>query len=290
MQCGTVGLLLIALLFLTSPQGHGATLPTTHNSVLLTVYPNKSVGIAWNTTTSFPVNQTMASLFQGYSIQSSSSFVQQSNAVVETTNVQYQFPAQVYTQVPYNLLDSVSLSATEAGNSSSGSLSVTTGFAVRNLNVTFATSQSRISANATALIYFSQSTYNGTPFANMSIFQSTWLKTFQNNSWTDNMVVGIENATSHALKVQNFNGTITSLTPASATVSFKFLAIPSGSSTDFVTAIENSLSSTSTPLPAGIDSIIRSALKLVTGESLSLNYTNTTGKLTIHTLRPMLTT
>ena len=277
----TISLLLVALISLMSPAGHAATLPTVHDSLLFTVYPNKTVGVGWNSTTNFPVNQTTASLFQGSSIQSSSSFAQQSNAVVETTNVQYQFPAQVYTQVPYNLLDSVTLSATEAGNSSSGSLSLTTGFAVRNANVTFATSQSRISANATALIYFSQSTYNGTPFANMSIFQTTWMKTFQNSSWTDNIVAGIENATSHSLVVHNFNGTITSLGSTSATIAFKFLAIPSGSSTDFVTALENSLSSTNTPLPAGIDSIIRSALKLVTGESLTLNYSNTTGKLTL---------
>src|SRR6266540_4853473 len=155
----TVGIVLLALFSMTNPLGHGAlTGPTVnHDSLLLTVYPDTSVGIGWNTTTSFPINQSISSLFSpGETIQSSTSFTQQSNAVVETTNVQYQFPTQIYTQIPYSLVDSVSLSTTEANNSTSGSLTITTGLAVQSLNVVFATSPNRISANATAQIYFSQ--------------------------------------------------------------------------------------------------------------------------------------
>jgi hypothetical protein len=51
------------------------------------------------------------------------------------------------------------------------------------------------------------------------------------------------------------------------------VAIPSQPVTDFVTALETFLSTTSTPLPAGVDSIIRSAINLETGETLNLTYT-----------------
>ncbi len=280
----TVGIVLLALFSMTNPLGHGAlTGPTVnHDSLLLTVYPDTSVGIGWNTTTSFPINQSISSLFSpGETIQSSTSFTQQSNAVVETTNVQYQFPTQIYTQIPYSLVDSVSLSTTEANNSTSGSLTITTGLAVQSLNVVFATSPNRISANATAQIYFSQATYDESLFANQTIFQTTWMKTFQNASWTDNIASQIENATSHSLTVEALNGTVTYPNPTSANVSIKFVAIPSGSSTDFVSAYEQALAASGTVLPSGMDSIIRSALKLVTGESLSLTYTGPTGKLVI---------
>jgi hypothetical protein len=52
-----------------------------------------------------------------------------------------------------------------------------------------------------------------------------------------------------------------------------FVAIPSQPSTDFVTAFESLLSAAGTPLPAGVDSIVRSALNLETGETLNLTYT-----------------
>src|SRR4029077_8060949 len=164
-----------------SPMGHGAIVPTTtaqHDSLLFTVNPNRSVGIGWNTSNSFPINQSISSLFSpSQGIQSSTKFKQQTNSVVETTNVQYQLPAQVYTQIPYSLVDSISLSATEAANSTSGSLSITDGLAAQNVNLVFATSPTRIAANATTQIYFSQSTYSGTIFANETIFQTSWAKT-----------------------------------------------------------------------------------------------------------------
>jgi len=271
---------------MVSPPGHGATSSTAHqDSLLFTVNPNKSVAIGWNTTTSFPINQSISSLFSpGETIQSSTQFTQQSNAVVETTNVQYQFPPQIYTQPPYSLLDSVSLSATEANNSTSGSLTITTGLAVQNANVVFATSPNRISANATAQIYFSPSSqqiFNGTLLANQTIFKSIWLKTFQNTTWTDNIKSQIENATSHSLTVEVFGGTATYPDTTSANVSITFVAIPSGSSIDFISAYEQALATSGASLPAGIDSIIRSAVKLVTGESLNLTYTGPTGKLVI---------
>jgi hypothetical protein len=265
--------------------GHGASLPATtaqHDSLLFTVNPNRSVGIGWNTSTSFPINQSISSLFSpGQGIQSSTTFTQQSNAVVETTDVQYQLPSQIYTQIPYSFIDSISLSATEAANSTSGSLSITDGLAVQNVNLVFATSPTRISANASAQIYFSQSTYSGTIFANESIFQTTWAKTFQNVTWINTTKSQIQNATSRALTVQTFSGTATYPTSSSANLSIQFVAIPSGASTDFVTAFENALTTSMTPIPAGIDSIIRSALKLVTGESLNLTYTGSTGKLVV---------
>jgi len=281
----TAGILLFALASMIGPMGHGASLSATtaqHDSLLFTVNPDRNVGIGWNTSTSFPINQSISSLFlPGQGIQSSTTFTQQSNAVVETTNVQYQLPAQIYSQVPYSLIQSISLSATEAANSTSGSLSITDGLAVQNVNLVFATSPTRISANATTQIYFSQSTYSGTIFANETIFQSTWAKTFQNVTWINTIKSQIQNATSHALTVQTFSGTVTYPNFSSANVSIQFLAIPSGTSTDFVTALENALTTSMTPIPAGIDSIIRSALKLVTGESLNFTYTGSTGKLVV---------
>src|SRR5207247_10460184 len=74
------------------------------------------------------------------------------------------------------------------------------------------------------------------------------------------------------------NDTITLIYPASASVSIGFVAVPAGSATDFVAAIENTLGAS---IPSGLDTIIRSALNLVTSESVDLTYTGSTGKLTI---------
>jgi hypothetical protein len=267
--------------------GHAATSPSTaiqNDSLLFTVNPDRSVGIGWNTTTFSPILQNASMVFPpGYAIQSSSSFSQQSNAVVETTNVQYQLPTQVYTQIPYSLINLVNLTATQTGMSGSGSLTLDTGLPVQSLNVVYTTSSNKIEANATAQIFFN-SNFGGTPFANQTIFQSTWLKTFQNKTWTDNIAIQIQNATqvpnasNHFLTVLAFNGTVSYPNTGSATVTIGFVAVPTGSAADFVTAIENALS---TSIPSGLDTIIRAALNLVTGESVKLGYSGTTGKLVI---------
>jgi len=105
------------------------------------------------------------------------------------------------------------------------------------------------------------------------MFQKIWNKTFANNTWTDHIVGQIQNGTRQAVKVTGFNGTLNSINANSVSISLGFVAIPSQPSTDFVTAFESLLSAAGTPLPAGVDSIIRSALNLETGETLNLTYT-----------------
>lgn len=282
----TGGLLLVALFSTIGPLGHGALSSSVqHDSLVFTVNPDRSVGIAWNTTNFASTLQNASSIFPpGYAVQSSSSFSQQSNAVVETTNVQYQLPASVYTQIPYSLVNSVSLTATQTGSSGSGSLSVSTQLPVQSLSVAYTTSSTKIEANATAQIYYSPSLASTFPqFANASIFQSVWMKTFGNRTWADNAAIQIQNATrisstSRILTVTAFNGTVTYPDSSSANVKIGFVAVPSGSATDFVSAAENALTMN---LPSGLDSIIRKALSLVTGESASLTYTGSTGKLVV---------
>src|SRR6266705_628390 len=82
------GLMLLALLSSIGSFGHGQTslsLPVQHDSLALTVKPDRTVGFAWNTTSSLgTLTQNVSSLFTpGYAIHSSSSFSQQSNAVVQ---------------------------------------------------------------------------------------------------------------------------------------------------------------------------------------------------------------
>ncbi len=265
---------------LSSP-GHGAIVPSVtspSDSLLFTVNPDRSVGIGWNTTTTFPIPQNVSTLFPtGYTIHSSSSFSQQASAVVETTNVQYQLPPQIYTQIPYSLVNSITLTATQSGMSGQGALTISTGLPVQALSLVYSTSPTKIEANATAQIYFNPS-FNDTPFANQTIFQTTWSQTFDNATWRDTIVAQIQNSTSQALTVTAFNGTMTQIDSASASVSIGFVAVPSGSATDFVAAIENTLGAS---IPSGLDTIIRSALNLVTSESVDLTYTGSTGKLTI---------
>jgi len=261
--------------------GHGAIVPSVtspSDSLLFTVNPDRSVGIGWNTTTTFPIPQNVSTLFPtSYTIHSSSSFSQEANAVVETTNVHYQLPPQIYTQIPYSLVNSITLTATQSGMSGQGALTISTGLPVQTLSLVYSTSPTKIEANATAQIYFNPS-FNDTPFANQTIFQTTWSQTFDNATWRDTIVAQIQNSTSQALTVTAFNGTITQIDSASASVSIGFVAVPSGSATDFVAAIENTLGAS---IPSGLDTIIRSALNLVTSESVDLTYTGSTGKLTI---------
>jgi hypothetical protein len=172
-----------------------------------------------------------------------------------------------------NFFNSITLTATQTGLTSQGSLSISTNVPTSSISGTFSTSPTKVRLNATALLYFSPTFFVGTLLANQTIFQKIWNKTFANNTWTDHIVGQIQNATRQVIKVTAFNGTLNSMNTNSVSISLGFIAIPSQQSTDFVTAFESLLSTTSTPLPAGVDSIIRSALNLETGETLSLTYT-----------------
>ncbi len=253
--------------------GHSQTPPSPlvqHNSLILTINPDRSVGVGWNTTSSLgTLAQNVSSLFTAsYAIHASSSFSQQSNAVVQTSNVQYQLPPQAI-----NFFNSITLTATQTGLTSQGSLSISTNVPTSSISGTFSTSPTKVRLNATALLYFSPTFFVGTFLANQTIFQKIWNKTFANNTWTGHIVGQIQNATRQVIKVTAFNGTLNSINNNSVSISLGFVAIPSQQSTDFVTAFESLLSTTSTPLPAGVDSIIRSALNLEMGETLSLTYT-----------------
>jgi hypothetical protein len=285
----TAALVLLVLASTTSPLGHGATLPPAsdqQDSLLFTVNPDRSVRIGWNTTTFATVLRNASMLFPaGYAIQSSTYFVEQTNAVVERTSLQYQLPPQVYTQIPYSLVNSVNLTATQNDTSGSGSLVVSTGLPIQTLSLNFTTSANRIVANATAHIYYNPALASFFPdFANQMIFREIALKTFQNRTWTDSIVAQMENATripftmNRILNVVAFNSTVTYPDSASAIVKIGFVAEPYGSAADFVEAIENALSSY---LPSGLDIIVRSALNLVTGESMTLTYTGQTGTLAV---------
>jgi len=188
--------------------------------------------------------------------------------VVQTSKVQYQLPPQ-----GINFFNSISLTATQTGLTSQGSLTISTNVPQSSITGTFSTSPTRVRLNATALLYFSSTFFEGTFLANQTIFQKTWNKTFANNTWTDHIVGQIQNGTRQAVKVTGFNGTLNSINANSVSISLGFVAIPSQPFTDFVTAFESFLSAAGTPLPAGVDSIIRSALNLETGETLNLTYT-----------------
>jgi hypothetical protein len=172
-----------------------------------------------------------------------------------------------------NFFNSITLTATQTGLTSQGSLSISTNVPTSSISGTFSTSPTKVRLNATALLYFSPTFFVGTFLANQTIFQKIWNKTFANNTWTDHIVGQIQNATRQVIKVTAFNGTLNSMNTNSVSISLGFIAIPSQQSTDFVTAFESLLSTMSTPLPTGVDSIIRSALNLETGETLSLTYT-----------------
>src|SRR5439155_837381 len=137
--------------------------------------------------------QNVSTLFPaGYTVRSSSSFSQQDNAVVETTNVQYQLPPQIYTQIHYSLVNSINLTATQSGMSGQGTLTISSGLPVQTLSLVYSTSPTKIEANATAQIYFNQN-FGTTPFANQTIFQTTWSKTFDNSTWRDTIRAQIQN-------------------------------------------------------------------------------------------------
>ena len=272
------GLLLLALFSSICSFGHGASsisLPVQQNALTLTVNPDRSVGVAWNTTSSLgALTQNVSSLFPtGYAIHSSSSFSQQSNAVVQTSTIQYQLPPPAV-----GIFNSISLTATETGLTSSGSLTVMTNVPTSNITATFSTGPTQVKVNATAQLNFSQLFFAGTPLANRTAFETAWGHTFGNMSWTRMIAQQIQNATLHFVTVTAFNGTVTYPTATSASVSIGFVAVPSQTGTDFVTVLENILSPYG---GTGLDPIIRAALNLQTGETVNLTYNGSTYTLTL---------
>src|SRR2546422_1327604 len=269
------GLLLLAVFSSIGSFGHAAvSLPVQHDSLALTVNPDRSVGVAWNTTSSLgPLAQNVSSYFTpGYAIHSSSKFVQQSSAVVQTSTIQYQLPPPAV-----NIFNSISLTATQTGLTGSGSLTITTNIPTSTITATYTTSPTLVKVNATAQLEFSPY-FAGTPLANQTAFQTAWGHTFGNMSWTRMIAQQIQNATLHFVTVTAFNGSVTYPTVTSATVSIGFVAVPSQLGTDFVTVLENIL----TPFGGtGLDPIIRSALDLQTGESVNLTYNGSTYALTL---------
>ena len=270
--------MLLALFSSIGLFGHGQTslsLPVQHDSLALTVKPDRSVGVVWNTTSSLgTLTQNVSSLFTpGYEIHSSSSFSQQSSSVVQTSTIQYQLPPPAV-----SIFDSISLTATQTGLTGSGSLTITTNVPTSTITATFSTSPTQVKVNATAQLHFSPTFFGGTFLANQTAFQTEWNRTFGNVTWTDMIASQIQNATVHFVTVTAFNGTLTSIDTNQATVSIGFVAVPSQPGTDFVTVLENIL----TPFGGiGFDAIIRSALDLQTGETLNLTYSGSTYTLTL---------
>src|SRR2546426_7943165 len=273
------GLMFLAMFSSIGSFGHGQTslsLPVQHNSLALTVKPDKSVGVGWNTTSFLgTITQNVSSLFTpGYTIHSSSSFSQQSNAVVQTSTVQYQLPPPAV-----SIFNSISLTATQTGLTGSGSLTITTDVPTSIITATFSTNPTQVKLNATAQLRFSQQFFAGTPLANQTAFQTAWGHTFGNMSWTRMITQQIQNATLHFVTVTAFNGSVTYPTLTSATVSIGFVAVASPLGSDFVTVLENIL----TPFGGtGSVPIIRAALKLQTGGALNLTYNGSTETLTLH--------
>ena len=272
------GLLLLAVFSSIGSVGHGASslsLPALHDSLALTVNPNKSVGVAWNTTTSLgTLTQNVSSLFTSdYAIHSSSSFQQQSSDVLQTTTIQYQLPTPAL-----SIFKSISLTAAQIGLTGSGSLTITTNVPTSTITATYSTSPTQVKVNATAQFYFDQSIFGGTFLANQTIFQKNWTSTFGNTAWTDKIASQIQNATKQYVTVTAFNGTLTSIDSTQATVSIGFVAVPSQPGTDFVTVLDSILA----PFGGiGLDPIIRAALNLQTGETVNLNYNDSTYSLTL---------
>src|SRR2546428_3393866 len=152
-------LMLLVLFSSIGSTGHGAgslSLPALHDSLALTVNPNKSVGVAWNTTTSLgTLTQNVSSLFtSGYAVHSSSSFQQQSSDVLQTTTIQYQLPTPAV-----SIFKSISLTATQTGLTGSGSLTITTNVPTSTITSTYSTSPTQVKVNTTAQFYFSQSLF-----------------------------------------------------------------------------------------------------------------------------------
>jgi hypothetical protein len=267
------GLILLALFSSIGSFGHGSVslnLPVKHDALALTINPDRSVGVSWTTTSSLgSVTQNVSRFFTaGYVIHSSSNFSQQSNAVVQTSVTQYQLPPPAV-----GIFNSISLTATRTGLTSSGSLTITTNVPTSIITATFLTSPTQVKVNATAQLYFSQTFFKGTILANQTAFQSAWNRTFGNVTWTDRIASQIQNATLRFVTVTAFNGTLTSINSTSVSLRIGFGAVPSQAGTDFVTLLDGIL----TPFGrTGLDPIVRSALNLQTGETVNLTYKGST--------------
>src|SRR5438094_7089368 len=202
------GLMPLALFSSISLFGHGQTslsLPIELDSLAVSVQPDGSGGVVWNTTSSLrTLTQNVSSLFTpGYAIHSSSSFSQQSSSVVQTSTIQYQLPPPAV-----SIFDSISLTATQTGLTGSGSLTITTNVPTSTITATYSTSPTQVKVNTTSQFYFSQSLFAGTPLANQTAFQTSWNHTFGNMTWTENIADQIENATQHFVTVTVFNGNL----------------------------------------------------------------------------------
>src|SRR5438093_13039612 len=233
------GLLLLAVFSSIGSFGHGASsisLPVQQNALTLTVNPDRIVGVAWNTTSSLgALTQNVSSLFPpGYAIHSSSSFSQQSNAVVQTSTTQYQLPP-----LAVSIFNSISLTATQTGLTGSGSLTITTNVPTSTITATYSTSPTQVKVNATAQFHFSQAFFGGTFLANQTAFQAEWNRTFGNVTWTDMIASQIQNATVHSVTVTAFNGTLMSIDTNQPTVSIGFVPVPSHPRSDFVILLEH---------------------------------------------------
>jgi hypothetical protein len=270
--------MLLALISSISSFGHGAfslSLPVQHDSLALTVNPDRSVGVAWNTTTSLgTLVQNITKYFTAsYAIHYSSNFLQQSNVVVQTSTIQYQLPPP-----DAGIFNSISLTATRTGLSSSGSLNITTNVPASSITAVFSTSPTKVKVNATAQLHFSQTFYRGTFLANQTAFKAAWNRTFGNTAWTNKIVSQIQNDTLHSVTVTAFNAAVTYPTPLSATIRIGFIAVSSEPAADFVTVLGHILA----PFGAvGPDQIIRAALNLQTGETVNLTYNGATYTVTL---------
>ncbi len=281
----TLSLISLAVLSSISLPGNGQVLPSTpslkQNSLAFTVQPDRSVKVGWNTTATLPssgIPQNVTGPFPpGYAIHSTSRFTQQTNAVVQTTTTQYQLPIQaVPPQSPLSSVSSLTFTATQTGLSGQGSLTINTypNVPVSNVAVSYSYDLTHVHLSASAQLHFS-SMYSGL-LNNQTAFQSEWAATFANSTWTDMIKSQIQNATSRIISITNFSGTASYPDGYTANVSITLDGIPSASATDFVTAFEQALASSGMVVPAGIDSIIRSALALTVSESLSFTYTGLT--------------
>jgi hypothetical protein len=279
-------LLLLVLISSIGQSVNSQVLPSTptlqHNSLAFTVQPDRSVKIGWNTTATLPpstIPMNISNMFPpGYAIHSTSSFSQQTSAVVQTTKTQYQLPAQAVTpQSPLSSISSLNFTAvTQTGPSGHGSLTITTypNVPVNNVMVSYVYSATQVHLDASVQLYFSP-TYGGF-LSNQTAFQDEFARTFLNSTWTDLVKSQIQNATRNIISITNFSGAATYPYSSTAIVSITLDAVPSASATDFVAAFEQTLTSMSIVVPAGLDSIIRSALALAVSESLSFTYAGST--------------
>src|SRR5262245_39639812 len=158
--------LLLLVLVSSVNSGAGAmTGPVQHSYLAFTVNPDRSIRVGWNTTTTLP-NSTLptnvTSVFPpGYAIHSTSSFSQQTNAVVQTTMTQYTLPAAIIQQSSGILTYiSINLTSTQTGTSGQGSLkfdavpAATALVPVTNVLVSYTYDLSSIDVTASAQIYF----------------------------------------------------------------------------------------------------------------------------------------